>query len=253
MPNQPIAAVSKKNERDRRMFFIVDSDAYSLSYISTLLRRFDYELRTAATAADALELAKGDAPSLIITALDLADRDGTELMRDLRKDPRFRKVPFIALVNQFDPVGQARGLDEGAVDCLDQPVSPEALYRAVQSATEIKPRTCIRLRTLLPVEVNNLCFDELDGACASELSERGMFIQTSTPLDVKSRLTLELDLKGQAIVVEAIVLRTHRTAQYHYRMPGMGLEFVRIESDDRKVIRQFIRSEIMRDITPRNG
>ena len=244
---------SDKADRKSRYVLLVDNDVDTLSYTAMLLQRFDYRIRTAANVAEALKTAPGVALSLIITSFGLKDAEGLDLMWKLKQSPGLADVPFIVLVQHDDLLGEIQSVELGAAACLSWPVSPELLYQAVQAAVETRPRTCIRLRTFLPVEVNNLSLDYLDGTCTSMLSERGMFMRTATPFEVNTRLSLEIDLRDQTIVVDAVVLYSHRTAKGPCREPGMGLEFVRIEPNDQEHIRQFIRNEVTQGIAPGNA
>jgi CheY-like chemotaxis protein len=253
MAEHGISAASDSSDRKRRFLLVVDSDVNNLFYTSALLKRFDYRTCTARTAREAIELTSSAVPSLVITALGLNDMDGLELMQRLKENPAFAAVPFIAMGKQGDLRTEMRSFDQGALDCLDQPVSAELLYRAVQAATETRPRTCIRLRTLLPVKENNSPLSGPENTCTMDLSERGMFLRAAKPFGVNTRLSLQIYLYGQVIPVEAVVVYSDATGEGPFAGPGMGLEFVRIEPKDRELIRQFVRSEITRGVSPRDA
>jgi CheY-like chemotaxis protein len=253
MTKQGINAASDASDRKLRFLLVVDSDANNLFYTSALLKRFDYRTCTARTARQAIELTSIAAPSLVITALGLKDMDGLELIQRLKENPAFAAVPFIAMGKQGDLRAEMRSFDLGALDCLDQPVSAERLYRAVQAATETRPRTCIRLRTLLPVKENNSPLNDPENACTTDLSERGMFLRAAKPFGVNTRLPLQIYLYGQVVPVEAVVVYSDATGGGPFAGPGMGLEFVQIAPKDRELIRQFVRNEVTRGIGPGNA
>lgn len=243
-------AASDQSDKKSRFLLVVDSDANNLYYTSMLLQRFNYQIKAVATAAEALVLAEVAAPSLIITALGLRDMHGLDLIRRLKQDPGIAGVPFIALLRQGNLIQERRCFELGATDCLGQPVSPDLLFRAVQAAVETTPRAYIRIRTQLPVTVNNLQIDRPGGACVSVLSERGMFLRTTSMAAVNTRLSFELALNDVFITAEAVVLYSYPTGGGPYHEPGMGLEFVWIAPRDRELIRQFIRNEVTRGIAP---
>jgi DNA-binding response OmpR family regulator len=238
------------SDKKSRFLLVVDSDPNNLFYTAMLLRRFDYEIQTAETAEKALAIARAAAPSLIITALNLTDMHGLDLVRQCKQHPALAAVPFIALLRQGDLIEEKRCRDFGAADCLSRPLSPESLFRAVQAAVETTPRENIRIRTRLPVTVNDLQIEPEEGECVSMLSERGMFLRTKSVAAVNMRLSFQLDLNRTLITAEAIVLYRYPTGGGPYQEPGMGLEFVRISPKDRELIRQFIRNEITRGIAP---
>jgi CheY-like chemotaxis protein len=253
MAKSRMTASSDGSVRKSRYLLLVDSDVNNLFYLSMLLQRLNYQIYSAKTAGEAIEMASAVAPSLVVASLDLKDMSGLRLVQQLKKDPSIANVPFIALVRQGDRIGEKQSLEFGAADSLQQPISPESLYRAVQAALETTPRTNIRIRTRLLVIVNNLPLDYNEGTCVTELSEHGMFLRTTAPAAVNTRLSLQFDL-GQALIsVEAVVVYSSLAGGGSVREPGMGLEFVRISQKDREFIRQFIRSEITQGIAPMNA
>jgi CheY-like chemotaxis protein len=241
------------NNRKRRLVMVVDSDTHNLFYTSTLLKRFDYPIDTAKTAREAIDKATVMVPSLIITAWELEDMHGLDFVRSLKKDPGTAAVPFIALRRQGDLQGEKQCLELGACDCLYQPVAPERLYLAVQTATEISPRKNIRLKANLPVKVESSPGDGLKYSCTSDVSENGMFLQSAEPAPVKTQLSLQVNIECFQIPVQGLVVYSYRTSGGQYLDPGMGLEFNRIAPGDQELIRRFVRNEITRGIAPGNA
>jgi CheY-like chemotaxis protein len=244
------STASGGHDRNSRFLLVVDSDANNLFYTSMLLQRFDYRICMAATAEEALAMVTVAAPSLVITSLDLKGMNGLDLMRQLAQNPGTAAVPVIVLTKQGDLIGDKRCREAGAADCLDKPVLAEQLFRAVEAAVETTPRTSIRIRTSLPVTVNNMPLVEVEGACVSVLSEHGMFLRTLRPAPLDTRLSLQIGLNDRIIAIEAVVRSSYRTGGGPYNEPGMGLQFVRTAPKDREIIRQFIRNEVTRGIKP---
>jgi len=243
-------AASNVSDRNSRYLLIVDGDTNTLLYTSMLLRRFDYHIYTTKTAKEAIETAMGAVPALILTSLDLEDMHGLDLMRQLRKNARIAAVPFITLRTPGDVLGERQSVELGATYCLELPLSAELLYRAVQAAVESTPRASIRIRTLLPVKMDNKTIAGIEGAYTSMLSERGMFLRTRSLAAANTRLSFQINLYGQVIAAEAVVLYSDQAGGGPHHGPGMGLEFVRIAPKDQELIRRFIRNEVTQDIAP---
>jgi CheY-like chemotaxis protein len=244
------SSASGGHDRNSRFMLVVDSDANNLFYTSMLLQRFDYRICMAATAEEALQMVTVAVPSLVITALDLKGMNGIELMQQLAQNPGTAAIPVIVLTRQGDLIGDKRCREAGAADCLDKPVLAEQLFWAVEAAVETTPRTSIRIRTRLPVTVNNMPLVDVEGACVSVLSEHGMFLRTQRPAPANTRLSLQIGLNDRLIAIEAVVRSSYRTGEGPYNEPGMGLQFVRTSSKDQELIRQFIRNEVTRGIKP---
>ena len=222
---------------------VVDSDPHQLAYHAMLLQRFGYRICTAHDAGQALALAAGEAPSLVITDLALPQMSGLDLLHQLRREPRTAALPVIAVTGNGDQGIEARCLRAGFTACLGRPLGAEDLYRAVQAAVEAAPRTSLRIHARMPVTVNNVPLDCVEGECASIISEHGMYIRTLKPHPPRSRLAVRIALKGRTISADAVVLYSHQFGEGPFGEPGMGLKFARIAQQDQEYIRLFIRSE----------
>lgn len=241
-------AASNSSDRKKRILLVVDSDDDHLFFTATLLKRFDYHVLTAKSAEEAVHMAKDIVPSLIISSLGLKDMDGLELIQHFKKDPSLLNVPLIALRKEGDLDGERMCLELGAIDCLYHPVDAETLYRVVQIVVEKKPRTHMRVRTLQPVQMNKKLPVSFENACALDLSEHGMFLQTTEPAAANSRVSLQIDLNGHIIPIETMVVYSYRKPGGPYLQTGMGLEFVQIKLADQEFIRRFIRQEVTKGL-----
>lgn len=235
-------------ERRSRFLLVVDSNVNDLFYLSMLLQRFEYNISTAANGAEALKMTEIAAPSLVIVSSVLSDMPGLELIRGMRQEPRMAVVPV--LVKTADRTLETERLyrQAGVAACLYDPVNAEELYRTVQSAIEPTPRQNIRIHTMLSVIVDGKPLDCVEGECASVLSEHGMYVRTLRPYASKTRLPVQIVIKGRSIPVEAEVLYCHKFGEGPFKEPGMGLKFVRVAPQDQELIRQFIREELVKGI-----
>lgn len=241
---------NNKNEIMNRFIMVADGDTNDLVYISILLQRFQYHVCTAKTAAEALAMTAIAPPVLVVTAQFLPDMSGYDLFLRLKVDPRTSEVPVIVITHAGDLITAQRFRDAGVAACLDKPVQVEDLYPAVQSAIESRPRKNLRITTVLPVTVNGVLLSRDAGECATVLSEHGIYIRTLKPAVVNTRLLVTILVKNRLVSVDAVVLYTYGHGQGLFKEPGMGLKFVRIDSEDREFIRQYIREEITRGVAP---
>ncbi len=244
--NRTISA--QKPSRGNRFLLLVDNNSYNVYYLSIVLQRLGYQISTAANAREALAISAVATPSLIITTLKLPDMSGLDFIHQARQNPDIASVPVIAMREQDDLPGEKRCRELPAVDCVTLPVNIDRLFRAIQAALEATPRTTIRIKTLLPVKVNNLPLNGLGGASAAILSERGIFLPTTRPAPIDTRLILQLQLNNHLVTVEAVVLYSNHAIGNSSEELGMGLEFYRITPADRELVRQFIMDEITRGI-----
>ncbi len=228
----------------RRFILVADGDPADLSYTSTLLTRFHYNVFPARTAREALEAASIITPILIIIAQNLDDMPGREMIRKLKLIDSARSVAIIVLTRKTEPADERACLAAGAITCLSTRVPIEDLYRVIQMAIEPVPRMNLRINTKLPVTINN-CITACDeGGYASALSEDGAYIRTSKPYQLKTRFPVQIPLADTTLSVEAEVIYTGKPDNEDKFLQGMGLQFVQLSLRDRLRLRKFIRDEI---------
>jgi CheY-like chemotaxis protein len=239
-----------KNEIMNRFIMVADGDTNDLVYISLLLQRFQYHVCTAKTAAETLAMTAIAPPILVVTAQFLPDMSGYDLFLRLKLDPRTSEVPVIVLTHAGDLLTAQRFREAGAAACLDKPVQVEDLYPAIQAAIESRPRKNLRITTVLPVTVNGVLLSSDAGECATVLSEHGIYVRTLKPAVVNTRLLITILVKNRLVSADAVVLYAYGHGRDLFKEPGMGLKFVRITPEDREFIRQYIREEITRGVSP---
>jgi DNA-binding response OmpR family regulator len=231
----------------RRYILVVTANADDLFNISMLLQRFTYQVCTAQTARQALDIIAVAPPALVITDLVLPDMSGLEMLRNVKGD--VRTLPILLLLPGDDAQVEKRMVEiGGSVPCLKKPIHIEELYRAVQTVIEATPRAHLRIPTTLPVSVNKLLLDTSRGEYIMNLSENGMFVRMLNPLRRHDTVSLEMNINGSPVNVEALVVVSRRSGEGPFRDPGMAVKFIDITPEDREVIRKFIHDEVTRGI-----
>jgi len=90
--------------------------------------RISHSLKTAL----AMALADGNEVAAVVTDLHLPQSDGFDLIRRLRAEPRFARVPILLISGDSDPGLPARALAEGADAFFAKPYSPSAVRRKLE-------------------------------------------------------------------------------------------------------------------------
>jgi CheY-like chemotaxis protein/Tfp pilus assembly protein PilZ len=244
-------AALKSGDREKRLLLVVDGDNAHLYYTSMLLQRLEYNIHTAKTAEDALEIMGVAHPALVLTEIALGGMDGVELLKKIKRNPQTFSVPVIILTASKDQAVKAAGTQEGCAAYLQKPVEPDVLYAAIQKATESQPRQYIRLNTTLNVIVGDDKIAEYTGSgdYITALSEHGMYISTAKPKPIGLQIPITILLEDMKIKVEGMVLYSFQRGQGPLRTPGMGIKFVRISPEDQKVIKVYIKREITKGLT----
>lgn len=102
-------------------FLVVDDAAAVRDLLARLLPRIGVQVATCGNGREALQLlAEEPGPELVITDWEMPEMDGPELIRQLRRTDRYRRVPVILLSGRGN-VDRAVARDCGADDFLAKP------------------------------------------------------------------------------------------------------------------------------------
>lgn len=111
-----------------KKILLVDDDMRNLYALGTMLEEKGMQIFTAEDGQEALEeLAANPDINLVLTDIMMPAMDGLETMRRIREQPRFRKLPIIALTAKAMKDDRAKCLEAGANDYLSKPINNEQL------------------------------------------------------------------------------------------------------------------------------
>ena len=113
-----------------KQILVVDDEPRIAEICRDYLKRAGFEVITAANGDDALALARGRQPDLIVLDLKLPGRDGLDVTRALRQRSN---VPIIMLTARIEESDKLVGLELGADDYLTKPFSPRELVARVRA------------------------------------------------------------------------------------------------------------------------
>ncbi len=214
-----------------------------------LLRELRYAVRSAPTGEEALSAIASSAPAAVITDTVLPRMSGVELLKQIKNNVSLRFIPVIILTADANSSNKETCTQAGCTAYIMKPVEPEALYRAIQSATEATPRRYIRINTALKVRIGaGVAGGKAGTEDVTSLSEGGCYVSMSAPAPVNALVPLTLLLRNHEIEATAVVLYSSAQAGGLHADPGMGMKFTKINVEDLNLIRDFIRTEVMRDL-----
>jgi len=110
---------------------VVDDEPAILRAVETNLRRHDFAVKTAITAADALAIFEAARPDLVLLDLGLPGADGMSVIKAIREHAA---TPIIVLSAREADVDKVAALDLGADDYLTKPFSVNELLARVRVA-----------------------------------------------------------------------------------------------------------------------
>src|SRR5689334_25281147 len=115
---------------------LVEDDAEIADVLRRSLRNEGYEVRTSADGTEALDVAAGFFPDLVVLDLGLPGLDGIEVCRRLRSDG---DVPILMLTARAETEDRVTGLDSGADDYLVKPFERLELLARIRALLRRRP------------------------------------------------------------------------------------------------------------------
>jgi two-component system, OmpR family, KDP operon response regulator KdpE len=111
---------------------VIDDEPQIVRALRINLRVRQYEVHTAGTASDALEIAAKHPPDLVILDLGLPDMDGVEVIHGLRG---WTEAPIIVLSGRTDSTDKVDALDAGADDYVTKPFGMDELLARMRAVS----------------------------------------------------------------------------------------------------------------------
>ena len=113
-----------------RRILVVDDDPHIRDVISFALEKAGFETSVARDGDEALSVFQQDGSDLIVLDINMPERDGLDVCRELRKSS---EVPVLFLSSRDDEVDRIVGLEIGADDYVTKPFSPRELVARVNA------------------------------------------------------------------------------------------------------------------------
>lgn len=116
-----------------KQILIADDEPDILEIVSYNLGKEGYEIYTAKDGNEAIDRAKLLHPDLIILDIMMPKKTGVEVCQILRSQPIFQDTLIIFLTAMNDEASQIKGLETGADDYVNKPISPKVLVSRVNA------------------------------------------------------------------------------------------------------------------------
>ena len=120
------------NRMAKSKILIVDDEQDVTELLEFNLRQAGYDVISAEDGTAALKKAREVIPDLILLDVMLPEMDGTEVCKQLRRDPITSRIPIIMLTAKAAEIDRVLGLELGADDYVTKPFSPRELVLRVR-------------------------------------------------------------------------------------------------------------------------
>ena len=112
---------------------VVDDEQDLLDLIEYNLKKEGYRVLKAENGEEALEIAKGQKPDLVLLDIMMPKMDGLEVCRRMRSDGNLHHIPVIFITARGDEKTEVEGLDLGADDYISKPISTTKLISRIKA------------------------------------------------------------------------------------------------------------------------
>jgi len=123
------AGVSQEFKPEQKTILVVDDEPEVVTLIAGFLSAQGYNVITALSGREALELAKSHHPYAITLDIIMPDMDGWEVLERLKKDPDTATIPVIVVSVTDD---RQTGFALGAVGYITKPVNRDVLIGEIK-------------------------------------------------------------------------------------------------------------------------
>ncbi len=116
----------------RARVLVVDDDPEIVTFLATLLELEGIDSQVATSAAAALEKLEHGLPNLVLLDIAMPDRDGLDLCRELKQDPRTRDVPVFVVSARPGKDVVDRAYAAGAEEFIRKPFENQELIARIR-------------------------------------------------------------------------------------------------------------------------
>ena len=112
---------------------IVDDSKTELMFLTELLQKQGFLVRTAENGEEALKRLAEEKPDLILMDVVMPGQNGFQVTRAISRDPLYSDVPVIMCTSKNQETDRVWGMRQGARDYVTKPVDSEELLSKIRA------------------------------------------------------------------------------------------------------------------------
>jgi two-component system alkaline phosphatase synthesis response regulator PhoP len=115
-----------------KKILLVDDEVDILEFLKYNLEQDNFEVLVSSNGKDALKKISQN-PDLIVLDIMMPEMDGFELYQQIKTYKEYQDIPIIFLTAKSGETDEIKGLDLGASDYIQKPISPKKLIARIKS------------------------------------------------------------------------------------------------------------------------
>jgi twitching motility two-component system response regulator PilH len=112
---------------------VVDDSKTELMFLTDLLQKNGFTVKTAENADDAMRHLEEDRPDLILMDVVMPGQNGFQLTRSIARNPLYATVPIILCTSKNQETDRVWGMRQGARDYIVKPVNAAELLAKISA------------------------------------------------------------------------------------------------------------------------
>lgn len=110
----------------------VDDSASMRQMVAFTLKGAGYNVVEAVDGLDALNKAKAQTFDCVVTDVNMPNKDGISLIKELRALPNYKFTPLLMLTTESGMDKKQQGKEAGATGWIVKPFNPDQLLKTIQ-------------------------------------------------------------------------------------------------------------------------
>ncbi len=110
----------------------VDDSASMRQMVAFTLKGAGYNVVEAVDGVDALAKAKAQAFDCVVTDVNMPNKDGISLIKELRALPNYKFTPMLMLTTESGMDKKQQGKEAGATGWIVKPFNPDQLLKTIK-------------------------------------------------------------------------------------------------------------------------
>jgi DNA-binding response OmpR family regulator len=118
-------------KRGAKMVLIIEDEADILNFISRVLELEGYQVLKAGDGQTGMKIIRENPIALVLLDLRLPGPDGWSVLREIKRNPEFSKIPVVVLTAIAESTQRKKTLRMGAAKYLIKPLSAHSLSQTI--------------------------------------------------------------------------------------------------------------------------
>ncbi|MBI2751587.1 MAG: response regulator [Burkholderiales bacterium] len=112
---------------------IVDDSKTEIMFLTELLQKNGYVVRSAENADEAFKRLTEEKPDLILMDVVMPGQNGFQLTRAINRTPEYSEIPIFICTSKNLETDRVWGMRQGAKDYITKPVDPAELFAKIKA------------------------------------------------------------------------------------------------------------------------